>query len=81
VIFVPFPASADGHQEANAAAMADAGAARLVREGPDFVPRLEMEVLRLIRSPESRQGLSAAIRNFARPDAAETIVTQILETL
>jgi UDP-N-acetylglucosamine--N-acetylmuramyl-(pentapeptide) pyrophosphoryl-undecaprenol N-acetylglucosamine transferase len=81
VIFVPFPASADGHQEANAAAMAGAGAAGLVREGSDFVPRLEAEALRLIRSPESRQALSAGIRTFARPDAAETIVTQILETL
>jgi UDP-N-acetylglucosamine--N-acetylmuramyl-(pentapeptide) pyrophosphoryl-undecaprenol N-acetylglucosamine transferase len=81
VIFVPFPASADGHQEANAAAMADAGAAGLVREGFGFVARLETEVLRLIASPESRQALSARILTFARPEAAETIVNQILETL
>jgi UDP-N-acetylglucosamine--N-acetylmuramyl-(pentapeptide) pyrophosphoryl-undecaprenol N-acetylglucosamine transferase len=80
-IFVPFPASADGHQEANAAAMADAGAAVLIREGSDFVPTLETEALRLIRDPERRRALSAGIRAFARPDAAETIVTQILETL
>ena len=80
-VFVPFPGAAGGHQEANAKVLADAGAAGLVLEGPDFAPRLESEVLNLIRKPEKREALSRRIRSFARPDAAESIVTQILETL
>jgi UDP-N-acetylglucosamine--N-acetylmuramyl-(pentapeptide) pyrophosphoryl-undecaprenol N-acetylglucosamine transferase len=80
-VFVPFPGAADGHQEANAKVLADAGAAVMVLEGPDFAPRLESEVLNLIRNPEKRETLSRRIRPFARPDAAESIVTQILETL
>ena len=81
VVFVPFPDAAGRHQEANARAMSDAGAAVLVREGPDFPSRLGTEVMDLIRSPERRRTLSAKIANFARPGAAEAVVTQILETL
>jgi UDP-N-acetylglucosamine--N-acetylmuramyl-(pentapeptide) pyrophosphoryl-undecaprenol N-acetylglucosamine transferase len=81
VVFVPFPGAAGGHQEANAEAMVEAGAAALVAEGPDFTARIETEVLNLVRDPQKRGALSAKIRSFARPDAAERIVTQILETL
>jgi UDP-N-acetylglucosamine--N-acetylmuramyl-(pentapeptide) pyrophosphoryl-undecaprenol N-acetylglucosamine transferase len=81
VIFVPFPGAAEGHQEANAKTMAEAGAAVVVPEGPDLALRLGSEVLRLVRDPEKREILSGRIRSFARPDAAERIVTQILETL
>ena len=81
VVFVPFPGAAGGHQEANARAMADAGAAVLVREGPGLSDRLEAEVMRLVRSPEERRTLSSNIRSFARPGAAGAVVTQILETL
>jgi UDP-N-acetylglucosamine--N-acetylmuramyl-(pentapeptide) pyrophosphoryl-undecaprenol N-acetylglucosamine transferase len=81
VVFIPFPDAAGGHQEANARAMVDAGAAVLVREGSEFLSRLEAEVTDLIRSPEKRRMLSSKIRNFARPGAAEAVVTQILETL
>jgi UDP-N-acetylglucosamine--N-acetylmuramyl-(pentapeptide) pyrophosphoryl-undecaprenol N-acetylglucosamine transferase len=80
-VFVPFPGAAGGHQEANARVMAEAGAASMVLEGPDFVRRLEAEVLSLIRDPGKREALSRGIRSFARPDAAERIVTQILDTL
>ena len=47
-ILVPFPAAADGHQEANAAAAAAVGAAVIVLQHPPGEPALERAIWRLL---------------------------------
>ena len=47
-ILVPFPAAADGHQEANAAAAAAVGAAVIVLQHPPSEPPLEQAIWRLL---------------------------------
>ena len=47
-ILVPFPAAADGHQEANAAAAAALGAAVIVLQHPPDEPPLERAIWRLL---------------------------------
>jgi UDP-N-acetylglucosamine--N-acetylmuramyl-(pentapeptide) pyrophosphoryl-undecaprenol N-acetylglucosamine transferase len=47
-ILVPFPAAADGHQEANAAAAAAVGAAVIVLQHPPGEPPLERAIWRLL---------------------------------
>ena len=53
-ILVPFPAAADGHQEANAAAAAAVGAAVIVLQHPPGEPALERAIWRLL-GPRLRQ--------------------------
>jgi UDP-N-acetylglucosamine--N-acetylmuramyl-(pentapeptide) pyrophosphoryl-undecaprenol N-acetylglucosamine transferase len=66
-ILVPFPFAADDHQTRNAQAMADAGAARVLRDA-------EMNGDRLVHLIEELAGsldrMGAAARRLARPGAA-----------
>ncbi|MFI4968766.1 MAG: undecaprenyldiphospho-muramoylpentapeptide beta-N-acetylglucosaminyltransferase [Lysobacterales bacterium] len=77
-ILVPFPHAVDDHQTRNAEAMVEAGAARLVPEGDDFVKRLgaAFEELgdraRLLKMAE-------AARTQAKPHAAGRIADVCLE--
>ena len=78
-VFVPFPGAAGGHQEANAEVLAKAGAAVSVNEGEAFEARLEAEICGLLLDPNLRESISLRAKAFGKPDAAESIVTQILE--
>ena len=81
-LLVPYPYAADDHQAANAHALADAGAARVLPSRPlasaDVLTALEA----LCAAPETLRAMSAAASKLARPDAAERIVeacAQLLE--
>lgn len=73
-LLVPYPFAADDHQTANAAALAEAGAARIL----DARPLRSEQVLDAIRSlcadPEALRAMSEAASKLARPDAAPRIV-------
>jgi len=79
-ILVPFPYAADDHQYYNAKVLADAGAARLVRDADFTGERLFREVSELASAPEALTGMGAAARTLARAGAAERAAT-ILEEL
>jgi len=73
-LLVPYPFAADDHQAANARALADAGAARVLDAahlGPDVVAAALLE---LFAAPERLSAMAAAAEKLARPDAAERIV-------
>ena len=78
-ILVPFPAAVDDHQTRNAEVMVAAGAARLVAEGDDFVPRLGRELDELARERTPLTGMAEAARRLARPQAAARIADVCLE--
>jgi UDP-N-acetylglucosamine--N-acetylmuramyl-(pentapeptide) pyrophosphoryl-undecaprenol N-acetylglucosamine transferase len=79
-VLVPFPYAADDHQYHNAKAMADAGAARLIRDADFDGTRLYREVSELASSPDLLQRMGKSARVFARPGAAER-AADVLEQL
>ena len=77
-ILVPYPHATADHQAANAAYMADAGAAVVVGDAELDGPRLAREVGELIGAPERLRAMSAAAAAAALPDAADQIAAELL---
>jgi UDP-N-acetylglucosamine--N-acetylmuramyl-(pentapeptide) pyrophosphoryl-undecaprenol N-acetylglucosamine transferase len=75
-ILVPYPHAA-GHQLANAAWLADQGAALLVRDEELDGERLLAEASAL-RDDRRRAVIAAAARGLARPDAARRLAEELL---
>ena len=73
-LLVPYPHAADDHQTANARALAEAGAARVLAGRPLSVPELVGEIQRLADAPQTLVAMGQAAAKLARPDAAERIV-------
>jgi UDP-N-acetylglucosamine--N-acetylmuramyl-(pentapeptide) pyrophosphoryl-undecaprenol N-acetylglucosamine transferase len=73
-LFIPFPFAADNHQELNARALVDQGAAQMVLErdlsGADLARRLEA----LADAPERLAAMAARSKMLGKPDAARAIV-------
>jgi UDP-N-acetylglucosamine--N-acetylmuramyl-(pentapeptide) pyrophosphoryl-undecaprenol N-acetylglucosamine transferase len=75
-ILVPYPHAA-GHQQANAAWLADQGAAVMVRDAELDGERLLIEAAAL-RDDEARGRIGRAVRILARPDAARQLAEELL---
>jgi UDP-N-acetylglucosamine--N-acetylmuramyl-(pentapeptide) pyrophosphoryl-undecaprenol N-acetylglucosamine transferase len=75
-ILVPYPHAA-GHQQANAAWLADQGAAVMVRDVELDGERLLAEATTL-RDDEKRGRIGRAARALARPDAARQLAEELL---
>jgi UDP-N-acetylglucosamine--N-acetylmuramyl-(pentapeptide) pyrophosphoryl-undecaprenol N-acetylglucosamine transferase len=75
-ILVPYPHAA-GHQQANAAWLADQGAAVLVRDDELDGERLLVEATAL-RDDARRARMAAAALGTARPDAAQRLAAELL---
>jgi UDP-N-acetylglucosamine--N-acetylmuramyl-(pentapeptide) pyrophosphoryl-undecaprenol N-acetylglucosamine transferase len=77
-ILVPLPHALDQDQLANAAALAAAGGALLIRQ-PDFTAeRLAEELARLLGDPTRLGSMADAARNVGRPDAAERLADEVM---
>jgi UDP-N-acetylglucosamine--N-acetylmuramyl-(pentapeptide) pyrophosphoryl-undecaprenol N-acetylglucosamine transferase len=77
-VLVPYPHAAAGHQEGNAAWMAAAGAAIVVRDEELEAGRLAREVGDLIDDGERLAAMAAASAALAKPDAARRIADEVL---
>jgi UDP-N-acetylglucosamine--N-acetylmuramyl-(pentapeptide) pyrophosphoryl-undecaprenol N-acetylglucosamine transferase len=77
-ILVPYPHAAARHQHANAAWMADAGAAVVVEDGELDAATLGGLAADLLGGPARLERMSAASASLARPDAASRIATELL---
>jgi UDP-N-acetylglucosamine--N-acetylmuramyl-(pentapeptide) pyrophosphoryl-undecaprenol N-acetylglucosamine transferase len=75
-ILVPYPHAGD-HQRANAAFLADRGAAVLIRDAELDGDRLVAEALAL-RDDDARARMADAARALGRPDAAKLIAEELL---
>jgi UDP-N-acetylglucosamine--N-acetylmuramyl-(pentapeptide) pyrophosphoryl-undecaprenol N-acetylglucosamine transferase len=73
-IFIPFGASTDAHQTRNAAAMQDAGAARLLPQDELTPERLTNEIFSLLDQPQRIEEMEDRARSLAKPRAIEDIV-------
>ena len=73
-LFIPFPFAADNHQELNAKALVDDGAALMVLErdltGAELARRLD----ELADSPGLLAGIAARSKRLGKPEAAQFIV-------
>ncbi|MFH1387252.1 MAG: undecaprenyldiphospho-muramoylpentapeptide beta-N-acetylglucosaminyltransferase [bacterium] len=76
MILVPFPFSAEGHQDLNAAVVAKAGAGIVIKNN-DFVP--DVFVAKLKELENKLVGMGKAAKTLAKPDAAKKIVDNINE--
>jgi UDP-N-acetylglucosamine--N-acetylmuramyl-(pentapeptide) pyrophosphoryl-undecaprenol N-acetylglucosamine transferase len=78
-VIVPLPTATDDHQRRNARVLADAGAAIAVEERELGEGRLARLVAGLLADPARRREMSAAMRTFAKPDAAASIAARVQE--
>jgi UDP-N-acetylglucosamine--N-acetylmuramyl-(pentapeptide) pyrophosphoryl-undecaprenol N-acetylglucosamine transferase len=77
-ILVPYPYATARHQHANAAWMADAGAAEVIEDADLEPAELARRVSSLFSEPDRLESMAAASRSLARPDAAERVATEVL---
>ena len=77
-ILIPYMAAAGDHQMKNAQIYKEAGAARMLR-GKNIMPHmLEGLIDSILGNQEGIAAMSAAARNFAKPDAAGKIAEEIV---
>lgn len=76
-ILVPFPHATDNHQEQNARAFEDAGAATVILDNELTGERLADAIKALLADPGGLMRMGNAARSLARPGAAEAIVDEI----
>ena len=69
-ILIPYPHATDDHQTANAAPLADAGAAVVVRQRDASSASLAADIARVLREPGLAARMADASKGLGRPDAA-----------
>lgn len=80
-LLVPYPFAADDHQSANARALEEAGAARLVSARPLDVHALAQTIAELVATPGRLVLMRQAAVRLARPRAASDIVEHCVARL
>lgn len=78
-VLVPYPYATAGHQDANATAMEEAGAAVRLTEDELSPRRLRNLVIGLLGDPERRERMAEAARRLGRPEAAAVVADRVLE--
>lgn len=78
LVLIPFHAAAEAHQEANARAVEELGAAVVIRESQLDGERLVAEVVGLLNDPGRLARMSSAARALGRPRAAEALADEVL---
>lgn len=79
-ILVPSPNVAEDHQTKNALALADRGAAVMVRDA-DSVAQLCNKMLEVVKDDSQLKALSANVEKMALRDADEHIVDKVMEII
>jgi len=77
-LLVPYPFATDNHQEQNARAFEQAGAATLLLDGDCTGASVTEAIKAILSNPGRLQQMATATASLARPGAAEAIVEEIL---
>lgn len=77
-LLIPFPFAADDHQAANAQALVNAQAARMVREAALSPEVLVQHLRELLEDPQRLAQMAAQAKGVARPQAAAEIALDLL---
>ncbi|MCW3788397.1 undecaprenyldiphospho-muramoylpentapeptide beta-N-acetylglucosaminyltransferase [Plebeiibacterium sediminum] len=79
-IFVPSPNVSEDHQTKNAMALVKEGAAVMVKDA-EVKEKLVNEVVDLVKNEETAENLMQNVIKFAKPNAANEIVDELLKLL
>ena len=79
-IFVPYPHAVDDHQTANAATLANTGAAYLIQENEFSAKRLAKTLQEVSVNRAKLKAIASAVREFAKPGAADEVANICLQT-
>jgi len=80
-LLVPFPYAAANHQEHNARALADRGAAVMILDADFSGAALTAELEKLLQEPERLKVMAAASLRLGRPRALDDIIEALAEIL
>ena len=80
-ILVPYPHAAADHQRANAAWMAEAGAAIVIEDSELEPASLRRVATEILGDPGRLAAMASAAASLARPDAAQRVAAEVLATL
>jgi len=80
-IFIPFPHATDDHQMTNVRDLSEQGGAIVMRENSQTLEKLREAVVGLIASSEKRRAMAEVMRRFGRPDAAASVVDDLVAWL
>lgn len=78
-ILIPYPYAAENHQEYNAKALVDAGAAKMILNSELTSDTLQNTINELLESPDKLKTMSAASLRLGRPQASDEIASMILK--
>ena len=78
-ILIPYPFAAENHQEFNARALVEAGAARMILNKDLTAEILLATIDELLSSPEKLKSMAAASLSLGKPNAADEIADLILK--
>jgi UDP-N-acetylglucosamine--N-acetylmuramyl-(pentapeptide) pyrophosphoryl-undecaprenol N-acetylglucosamine transferase len=78
-ILVPYPHATDQHQEMNARALVEAGAALLMLNGDLRGDLLAKTLISLSEDPDRLAKIRSGIKQFSKADAAERVVNVLFE--
>ena len=80
-ILIPYPFAAENHQEFNARALVEAGAARMILNKDLTAPLLQKNLDELLSSPQTLSDMAKASLSLGKPDAADEIADLILSLI
>ena len=80
-ILIPFPYSAEGHQDLNARILSDAGAGVIIKDKDLNKETLVSEINRIMKDKETHSKMSKASSSLGRPNAAADFVNIIINLL
>ncbi len=80
-ILVPFPYATDNHQEVNAQALVNAGAALMFRESELTGQKLAEQIRSLKDDPERRRRMEKQAALLGRPEAAKELADVLVELM
>ena len=80
-VFVPYPYAADQHQQRNAAPLVQAGAALVIDDSELSAGSLTSTLVDLLNDTKKRSAMNAALRAWAKPDAADQAAEIIAEVV
>jgi UDP-N-acetylglucosamine--N-acetylmuramyl-(pentapeptide) pyrophosphoryl-undecaprenol N-acetylglucosamine transferase len=80
-ILIPYPHATGDHQTTNARWMADGGAAVVIPDAELTPERLSDQVAELLSDEDRLREMSIAAGRLAKPDAADRIAREVLETV
>jgi len=77
-VLVPYPHAADGHQQANADVLVEAGAAVCIPESELTAQVLASTLAEFVNRPERRAAIAANSATLGRPEAATNVAIELV---